>query len=278
MTRPHEEFEMLAALAAVNQLSDGEYPALEEHLESCASCRLHLAQMQAASHTWFSHHNTRQKKYGLPAEVSERFSRRLSSLGISPNSPANPVDSLRVAVAALTLAIATFGVVGLATHHHRSSSAPTEMAAEQPHSQPLAGDNVFTRSRGPEVHARHKRPRPSEPARLTDPQTTNSYVAEEHLPSFRYTEVSRRLYPETFVVPPVRRFPVIEFGKGLNGAKTFELASLPAVEQSGTSGIANALRFVPQSDLRHPESVAAEPRFNLPPLTDGLLLLTNTHH
>jgi hypothetical protein len=109
------------------------------------------------------------------------------------------------------------------------------------------------------------------------PHTEDVYSAEEHLPHFRfeYPEALRKLYPEPSAIASVPPLHLIELGKPSNGPKTFELASLPPL---GQSGVPNVLRFIPPSDLAHLESISARPQFNLPPLTDGSLFSTDMRH
>jgi hypothetical protein len=284
MSRPHEEFEMLTAFAAMNQLSDHECGSLNEHLQSCASCRLKVAQMKAASDAYFAHHQARSRNKDLPPEVSERFSRRLASLGILPNSACivNPVRSLRVAVIIVALAILAPAVAGvLALQRQQTSSVQAEIAVEQPAAESHAvAPNVFNVSRRPETYARHRRPRHSEPRREVPSEARELNSAEERLPHFRleYPAMFRRTYPEQFAVPSVPSFPVAGLDRTSNGTKTFELASLAALAQSDTSVGPNALRFISASDLAHPGSISARPQFNLPPLTDGSLFFMSMRH
>lgn len=284
MTRPHQEFEILTALAAMNQLSDHEYATLNEHLQSCGSCRLQVAQMKAANFAWFVHHQTRSRHNDLPAEVSERFFRRLASLGLSPNSARmmDPVRSLRVVVIVVVLAILAPAVAGvLALRRQQTSSEQAEITAGQPASESHAvAPNVFNVSRQPETRPRHRRPRHSEPKRAVPSETQDSYSSEEQLPHFRleFPAMFRRTYSEQLAVPSVPSFPVVGLGRTSNGAKTFELASLPALDQSDSSNGLNALRYIPQNDLAYPGSISARPKFNPPPLTDGLLLFIDMRH
>jgi len=284
MSRPHEEFKILTALAAINQISDCECNALSEHLQTCAACRQQLGQMKAASFTYFSHHISRSKNKSLPAEIRARSSRRLTSLGIPPGSPslASPIRSLRVAIAILAFAAVALSVVRtFSKGHHPISSAQTEIAAEQPFSKsPAASPRVFTASRLPKLTVRRRRSRNSGLTTEAALQAQDSSSAEEHVPYFRlgYPGASLKMYSRPFTVPSAPSFPLMEVGKGVSGAKTFELASIPSLPQGEASNIANALRFIPPGDLTHPESISTQPRFNLPPLTEGRLLRINTNH
>ena len=282
MNRTHEEFEMLTAFAAINQLSDHESYALNEHLQSCASCQLQLAQMKAASFAYFSHHSARSSNRALPAAVSDRFSRKLTNLGISPSSLsiANPVRSLRVAMAILAFAILAPTVVGvLAIRHRQGFSEQTEIVPEQSVSESHAAvsTSVFNAPHRVGARARRRRPRHSGLTSEVPYQDRDLYSAEGRLPNFRwgYPEVPRKLNPEPFAMPLVPSFPAVELGRRLNGAKTFELASLLPLGQSDKSDGANALRFIPQSDLTHLGDISTPAQFRLPPLTGGSLFSTD---
>jgi hypothetical protein len=111
-------------------------------------------------------------------------------------------------------------------------------------------------------------------------QARDLYSEEAHLPYFRlgYPEVFRRMNSEPFTIPSVPSFPLVELGKRLNGAKIFELASVPGLGQSDTSDPANALRFIPEGDLTRRGNISAQAPFHLPPLTEDLLLFTNIRH
>jgi hypothetical protein len=83
MTRTHKEFEMLCALAAVEQLSEMDRRDLKNHCLYCEYCRRRLTEAEAASQEYFLLFAARSKKTAaLPSGAHNRFLRRASALGV----------------------------------------------------------------------------------------------------------------------------------------------------------------------------------------------------
>lgn len=114
MMRTHKEFEMLCALAAVDQLSEKDLQELTNHCFGCECCRRRLAEMEAVSQEYFLLFAARREKTAaLPPGAHDRFLRHASALGIplsqvSPGKSTNrlmrlPIGAFVVAVIALFL-------------------------------------------------------------------------------------------------------------------------------------------------------------------------------
>ena len=83
MTRTHKEFEMLCALAAVEQLSEMDRRDLKNHCLYCEYCRRRLTEAEAVSQEYFLLFAARAgKTTALPSGAHDRFLRRASALGV----------------------------------------------------------------------------------------------------------------------------------------------------------------------------------------------------
>lgn len=83
MTRTHTEFEMLCALAAVEQVSEMDRRDLKNHCLYCESCRRRLTEAEAVSQEYFLLFAARaEKTTALPTGAHDRFLRRAAAFGI----------------------------------------------------------------------------------------------------------------------------------------------------------------------------------------------------
>ena len=109
MSRVHLEYEMLCAFAALGELSDAELSDLTAHVEACSSCRQRLAEMEAASYTYFVRHAAKATGAGILPGMQQRFEERAASMGIPVREegaalPGNRLISLALSVVLLSVA------------------------------------------------------------------------------------------------------------------------------------------------------------------------------
>ena len=109
MSRVHLQYEMLCAFAALGELSDAELSDLTAHVGACSSCCRRLAEMEAASYTYFVRHAAKANGAVTPPGMQQRFEERAGSMGIplreaSAALPGNRLISLALSVVLLTVA------------------------------------------------------------------------------------------------------------------------------------------------------------------------------
>lgn len=112
MRRPHAEFEMLCALAAVERFSEKDLEDLNNHCLHCEHCRRCLAEGEAVSQEYFFHFVSHSERTAaLPSGAQDRFLRRASALGI-PLSRASSGNSINRLVQ-LPIGVSVVAVIAL---------------------------------------------------------------------------------------------------------------------------------------------------------------------
>lgn len=151
MTGTHKEFEMLCALAAVEQLSEMDRRDLKNHCLYCECCRRRLIEAEAVSQEYFLFFAGRfEKTATLPSGAHDRFLRRALALGISlsPASSRNPTNRL------VQLPIGVFVVVVVALFLGKAHITFRELSHEVqrntlPSTRQIPPAPLFTTARAP---------------------------------------------------------------------------------------------------------------------------------
>lgn len=164
MSRSHDEFEVLCALAARGDLSRAEYGDLREHLRECTSCQSCLVEMRRLTIPLlfaqpFKAPGNRSRK-----DMQERFAERAIREGIPLAARSQGVGFSALGIVTVVLVVLSLVTATLQRGSSRSSIVDNSVGESAQASRPLQNSNSITSRPAPAgVHRIRRVRRPSSP-------------------------------------------------------------------------------------------------------------------
>jgi hypothetical protein len=211
MSRSHDEFEVLCALAASGDLTRAEYADLREHLRECISCQSCLMEMRRLTIPLLFAQQLKTPGKQLRKGLQERFAERAIREGIPLSARSQGVGFSALGTVTVVLVVLLSVTATLQHSPSRSSVVDTGLAESAQVSAPLHNSNSITSLPVPARVRRIRRDRRPSSAvfPVTKPELPAIELAALSGHQFTFTLASRNLGMRAYPSSTTIRLPEV---------------------------------------------------------------------